>query len=267
LIKPLIEADNIERVFRQSVEEGERISQIRTKIHNVATIGLTATIAKTDITEAIYSHTLDILINSVSLLSQRDNYTASHSSRVFYYCKHIAGKLGLTKNKKFLRDLYFAALLHDVGKIGIRDDVLLKPDSLNKEEFNDLSSHPVKAYRLLQPHSFLRGASELVRFHHERVDGRGYPDKLKGNRIPLGSSIIAVADSFDAMTTTRPYRKTLTYDKALSEISRNLGTQYNIDAGEAFLSVITPSLMDEVKNLSRRPLHAISQELISNILM
>lgn len=267
LIKPLITVGNRGKTF---IDElcgcGESIFQVRTKIHNVSMMGLVATVVKTDITKTIYSHTMDILVHSVNLLSQRDNYTASHSARVFYYCTNITKKLGLSRNRNFIRDLYFAAILHDIGKIGIRDKILLKPSCLTKNEFNELITHTVKGYNLLQPYRFLKSAGELVRSHHERPDGMGYPGKIKGNKIPLGSRIIMVADSFDAMTTPRPYRKELSFEKATSEIRENLGTQFDREVGEAFLSIITPSLVKEVKNTSKKSLGLITQELVDTIL-
>ncbi len=265
-IRPLIIDKNIGKVFSITVEEGDTVSQIRTKIHNVVTMGLIATVEKTDITEAMYSNTLDIMVNSITLLSQRDNYTAAHSSRVFYYCTFIADKLGVDKNKKFMRDLYFAALLHDVGKIGVRDRILLKPGKLTREEFDHLATHPVKGYKLLHPYSFLNGSSEFVRYHHERFDGKGYPEKLKGNKIPLGSAIIAVADSFDAMTTTRPYRQPLPFEKVCSEINDNIGIQFNVEVGKAFSSIMSTSMVEKVQKMSRKPLNVISHEVISTIL-
>jgi|GEM_PF-4618443 HD-GYP domain-containing protein (c-di-GMP phosphodiesterase class II) len=265
IIRPLITEENIGKVFSRTVYERESIFQIKTKIHNVPTIGLVATVVKTDITRTIYARTLDILVNSITMLSQRDNYTAQHSSRVFYYCMHLADRLGYSRNKKFLRELYFAALLHDIGKIGIRDHILLKPGKLTKKEFHMLSTHPVKGYKILKRYEFLRDSVELVRSHHERPDGMGYPDKLRGNQIPLGASIIAVADSFDAMTTNRPYRGSLPYEKAVSEIKENLGTQYNKDVGAAFLSMLTPKLVEDIRNMSRKPLDIIAQELLETI--
>ena len=266
LIQPLIKKDNIDKVFSNTCEEGELTAQIKTKIHNVSTIGLVATIVKTDITEAMYSNTMDILINSVTLLSHRDNYTASHSARVFYYASFIADKMGLLGDKRFIRDLYIAALLHDIGKIGVRDHILLKEGKLDDEEFADLAQHPIRGYELVQHYSFLHGAGELVRWHHERPDGRGYPDRLKGDEIPLGAAIIAVADGFDAMTTCRPYRNSLDFEKVIAEIKDNLGVQFNKEVGEIFLSQITHTLVDEVHMISAKPLSEISREVISTIL-
>lgn len=266
LVKPLITKENIGGVYSPTSNEGDNVFQLKIKIHEVSTIGLVATIVKTDITRAMFIHTMDILFHSVSLLSKRDHYTASHSARVYYYCKLVADKLTLSRKKKTVRDLYFAALTHDIGKIGIRDNILLKPGKLSVAEFRELATHPVKGYRMLQSYPFLHDASELVRFHHERPDGKGYPDKLMGNRIPLGSSIISLADSFDAMTTKRPYRNHFPFEKAVSEIRENLGTQFDDEAGNTFLSIINPSLIEEIENMSRKPLKLLSHELIETLI-
>lgn len=265
VIRPLIKPDNVDRVFSHTSEEDESIFQLKTRVHNVPTIGLVATVVKSDITKTMLARTLDILVHSITMLSERDNYTAGHSSRVFYYCMNTAERLGLTKNKKFLRDLYFAALLHDIGKIGIKDEVLMKPGKLSLKEFNELATHSVKGYKILKRHRFLDDSIELVRSHHERPDGRGYPDKLMGNRISLGASIISVADGYDAMTSNRPYRNALAFEKALSEIRGNIGSQYNAEAARAFLSVLTPELTEETRSRSRRPLEVISRELLATV--
>lgn len=265
-IRPLIVPENIGNVFSHTIEEGMSVYQVKTRVHDVPTMGLVATVVKSDITMTMYSRTTDILLNSVTLLSQRDNYTAAHSSRVYFYCKYLAEKLVRSNNKKLMRALYFAALLHDIGKIGIKDSVLLKPGKLTEKELADLTTHPAKGYKMLLPYKFLEDSGELVRSHHERPDGKGYPDKLKGNRISLGASIIAVADGFDAMTSSRPYRKALLFENAVDEIKDNLGTQFDKDVGKAFLSIITPELHKEIRNKSRKPLSSISHELIKTLL-
>lgn len=266
IVKPLITKENTGRVFSPTCNEGDKVFQLQIKIHEVCTIGIVATIVKIDITRTMFTHTMDILFHSVDLLSKRDSYTASHSARVYYYCKLIAEKLAISRKKKVVRDLYFAALTHDIGKIGIRDNILLKQGKLSGAEFRELATHPVKGYRMLQRYPFLHDAGELVRFHHERPDGKGYPDKLVGKKIPIGASIIALADSFDAMTTSRPYRSQLSFEKAVSEIRENLGTQFDVEAGNSFLSIITYSLVEEIEDMSRKPLKLLSHELIETLI-
>jgi len=266
VIQPLICENNVNKEFSNTIEEGEAVAQIRTKIHNVPTIGLVATVVKTDITKAMYSNTMNILINSVTLLSHRDNYTASHSARVFYYCSYIAEYMKPSEKRNFFRDLYLASILHDIGKIGVRDSVLLKPGKLEQVEFDYLATHPVKGYDLLQNYIFLKGAGELVRAHHERPDGKGYPDGLTEEKTPLGAYIISVADSFDAMTSSRPYRTAMDYDDAVREIRNNLGHQYHYAIGKAFLEIITPALVNKVLSNSQKPLSEISEEILGSLL-
>jgi HD-GYP domain-containing protein (c-di-GMP phosphodiesterase class II) len=263
VVRPLIAEANANRTFMQSVYEEDRIFQVKTRIHNTPMIGLVATVVKTDITETIYARSMDILLHSVTLLSERDNYTAGHSSRVYHYCKLISEAMGITEDKRLMRDLYFAALLHDIGKIGVRDSILLKEGKLDPEEFSLLAEHPEKGYRALQQYPFLRGSTEYVLFHHERPDGQGYPRSLVSGSIPLGASIIAVADGFDAMTTTRPYRQRLSYDRAVAEIRANMGTQFDRDVARAFLSTVNSSAMDEVRRQSSASLATLSRELLS----
>ena len=266
VIQPLICENNVNKEFSHTLEEGEAVAQIRTKIHNVPTIGLVATVVKTDITKAMYSNTMNILINSVTLLSHRDNYTASHSARVFYYCSYIAEYMKPSEKRNFFRDLYLASILHDIGKIGVRDSVLLKPGKLEQVEFDYLATHPVKGYDLLQNYIFLKGAGELVRAHHERPDGNGYPDRLTEEKTPLGAYIISVADSFDAMTSSRPYRNAMDYDDAVREIRNNMGHQYHYAIGKAFLEIITPALVNKVLLSSQKPLSEISEEILESLL-
>jgi PAS domain S-box-containing protein len=261
----LIAPENIDKVFVRTLSDGKTIYQLKTKVHNLPTIGLVAALIKSDITQTIYSRTLDVLVNSVLMLSERDQYTAGHSARVLHYCMHLVDLLGHSGNRRFKSQLYHAALLHDIGKVGIRDNILLKPGKLNAEEFDSLATHPVKGYRILQHFEFLRDSLDLIRSHHERPDGRGYPDKLKGNDIPLGASIISVADSFDAMTSNRPYRKSLGYEKALSEIRDNSGSQYDSEVASAFLGHFSPDLHERIKADSRKPLETIAKEMIQQV--
>ncbi len=265
LVTSLIAPGNVDKVFIRTLSDGKTIYQLKTKVHNLPTIGLVAALTKSDITQTIYLRTLDVLVNSVLMLSERDQYTAGHSARVLHYCMYLADILGHGGNRRFKSQLYHAALLHDIGKVGIRDNILLKPGKLNTEEFDSLATHPVKGYRILQHFEFLRDSLDLIRSHHERPDGRGYPDKLKGNKIPFGASIISVADSFDAMTTNRPYRNSLGYEKAIREIKDNSGSQYNSEVASAFLSHLSPDQHERIKADSRKPLETIAKEMIQQV--
>jgi putative nucleotidyltransferase with HDIG domain len=135
--------------------------------------------------------------------------------------------------------LRIAALLHDVGKIGTYDVILEKPGKLTDEEFALIRMHPVRGEEILKPIKHLSELLPIVRHHHERLDGRGYPDGLKNNEIPFFSRIICIADSFDAMTADRPYRASPSREYAISELHRCKGTQFDPQAVDAFLHVLS----------------------------
>jgi putative nucleotidyltransferase with HDIG domain len=168
-------------------------------------------------------------------LEAKDVYTSGHSQRVTEISVAIAKELGLPKES--IEKIRLAGLVHDIGKIGVRELVLNKPGSLSEEEYEHVRLHSETGEHILEP---LVGDKEIlkaVRHHHERYDGAGYPDGLKGERIPLLARIIAVADTFDAMTSERPYRKALTKEAACAEVERCRGTQFDPEAADAFLKV------------------------------
>ncbi len=169
----------------------------------------------------------------VSLVDLRDSYTGSHSGRVAGYARSTAVQLGL--NDADIDELVMAALLHDIGKIGVSDQVLLKPGKLTNEEFQQIKRHPELGWMALKNMNDFKTISLIVLHHHERYDGGGYPGGLKSTEIPLGSRIIAVADSYDAMTTDRPYRTSLSPLQALEELERCRGSQFDSDVLTAFL--------------------------------
>ncbi|MCP4680188.1 MAG: GAF domain-containing protein [Deltaproteobacteria bacterium] len=184
-------------------------------------------------TQRIYYETLKSLAGA---LEARDDYTRGHSERVATLSKNIAETIDLPEQERLT--IYNAALLHDIGKIGIRDEVLLAPRRLTDEEMAVIQKHPSFGNMILAPLKFLGEIREYVRHHHERWDGTGYPDKRKSNDIPLASRIIAVADTYDAMTSDRPYRNQLSKETAVSEIQKAAGTQFDPEVVKAFLKVI-----------------------------
>ncbi len=171
----------------------------------------------------------DLLINVIKALSNaldaKSPWTKGHSERVREYSLIIADNLGLNEDQK--RILEMAALLHDIGKIGTYDYILEKPEKLLPEEFTIVKMHPLRGSEILSPISHLKDIAKIIAHHHERYDGSGYPDGLKGEEIPLLSRILAVADAFDAMTSERPYRKTPGLELALKELERNAGIQFD----------------------------------------
>jgi HD-GYP domain-containing protein (c-di-GMP phosphodiesterase class II) len=167
-------------------------------------------------------------------IEKRDPYTGGHTKRVMTYSSAIGRAMNLTK--KQAEDLKLAAILHDVGKIGVRDNVLLKEDKLTADELEKMNQHPKYGAEILSHVRQLRNIIPGVRGHHERFDGRGYPDKLCAKDIPLIARIITVADTFDAMTTDRPYRKALSYDTAFRELQKNIGTQFDREVVDSFIT-------------------------------
>lgn len=171
-----------------------------------------------------YFDTMNVLVRAIEA---SDPYTSGHSMRVSAYSEAIAKQLGLPQGKIDL--IKSAALLHDIGKIGIDKKILNKDGKLEKEEFDTIKSHPEIGATIISDLSYLSNITEIIRHHHERNDGRGYPDGLDHDKIPLETSILTIADSFDAMTTNRPYRHSLSLETALNEIKVNAGTQFNPD--------------------------------------
>jgi len=153
----------------------------------------------------------------VLVMEARDVYTKGHSLRVAYYASKIGKALGLSEKEQ--KELYIAGLLHDIGKIGIPDNILLKPGRLSPNEYEIIKNHAEFSYQIIKNIKRFEGIADYVRYHHERNDGSGYPKSLKGEKIPLGARILAIADIFDAVTTTRPYRKKLSVDGALNLLS------------------------------------------------
>lgn len=178
---------------------------------------------------------LDVVSSLALALDARDHYTRGHSEWVARFSVKIARAMSCPEQD--VSRLELAAKLHDIGKIGVRDSILRKPSTLTKEEFAAVQHHPVSSAEIIQPVGYLRDLVPAVLHHHERFDGKGYPDGLSGETIPLSSRIISVADSFEAMTSDRPYRKALTFADSVAEISRCMGTQFDPRVVEAFLTI------------------------------
>jgi response regulator RpfG family c-di-GMP phosphodiesterase len=183
--------------------------------------------------EATYSQTLWTL---VAALDAREHETSDHSQRVVRYTLAVAQRLGLPERE--LPELGRGALLHDIGKIGVPDAILLKPGKLTEDEWVEMRRHPQIGFNILKSIDFLRPSAEMVLSHQERFDGRGYPRGLAGDQIPIGARIFALADTFDAMTSDRPYRRALSPEVARAEIARCAGTQFDPRCAEAFLSIL-----------------------------
>ena len=165
------------------------------------------------------SRKINDLIQISKKSQKKDMYTHDHGSRVQKYSVRIANKLNLNNDK--VENIALASLFHDVGKIHIPDKILMKPDKLTEEEMNCVKEHPDSGYNMLQ-NTYYKEISKIVRQHHERLDGSGYPKGLKDEDIMIEAKIIGIADAFDAMTTSRPYRKAMTKDEAKEELRKDV---------------------------------------------
>ncbi len=179
---------------------------------------------------------LDMIKCLVQAVDAKDSYTTGHSVRVAKYSKMIAEKLGYGKD--FNDSLYYTALLHDVGKIGVDDAILRKPGRLNAEEYAAIKQHTVTGSKILSQITSMRELMYGARYHHERWDGSGYPEGLKGKEIPLNARIIAVADAYDAMSSNRSYREAMSQQRVRAEIIAGTGTQFWPTAAEAMVELI-----------------------------
>ncbi len=180
-----------------------------------------------------YDETLDLL---VGIMEERDSYTAGHSERVSLYCVLIATEMGLSKERINL--ILQASRLHDIGKIAVSDTVLLKPGKLDESEYKEIQKHAKEGHHIISRMRKYRPLAEIIESHHERYDGKGYPNGKKGDEIPLESSIMCVADSFDAMTTNRIYKPKRSIQEAIEEIKKCSGTQFHPSVAEAAVKAL-----------------------------
>jgi putative nucleotidyltransferase with HDIG domain len=200
-----------------------------------------------------YIQTIRALAEAVDA---KDAYTRGHSERVGVYASKIAREVGLPR--ELIERVYIAGLLHDVGKIGIRDYVITKPDRLTAEEYEEIKRHPEIGAKILEPVSFLSDVVDCVRHHHEWFDGssRGYPDNLRGDRIPLPSRIILVADTVEAMTSDRPYRRGLALETVVRELHKYSGSQFDPTCVDACLRLLDREAEDFIQKDQKFDIYA-----------
>jgi len=205
-------------------------------MHVVVPVATTAAMAIDN--ARLHQKVLDAYTNTISMLAAtidaKDPYTLGHSQRVRNLSLMAGSSLSLSPEE--MEHLEYAAILHDIGKIFIDVRILNKPDALESSERIIIREHPAIGANLLKKIPFLEKASNLVLYHHERYDGKGYPEGLKGEEIPMGARLIAVADAFDSMTTDRSYRPALDIDRSMSQLKEGSGTQFCPVAVEAFIS-------------------------------
>ncbi len=186
-----------------------------------------------------------IIFALAQAVDAKDEYTNGHSRRVAEYAVAIADKLG--KDEKYKEEIYYMGLLHDVGKIGIPDNIIHKTTKLTDEEYNEIKRHPVIGGEILGRIHLMPHLAIGARYHHEHYDGSGYPDGLKGQQIPEEARILAVADSYDAMTSNRTYHSTEPQAYARGEIERGRGTQFDPAMADAMLELIDEDVNYQMK--------------------
>jgi HD-GYP domain-containing protein (c-di-GMP phosphodiesterase class II) len=178
----------------------------------------------------------EMLARLSHLLLEAHEYTAKHSSRVVDFAVALAEKAELEKS--LVDKIRVAAEMHDIGKLGIGQDILNKPSKLTHQEFEKVKKHPEIALKLLKELSFIIDVVNMVYYHHERIDGKGYPEKLSGDQIPVGAKIVSIADAFDAMTSKRTYADAMSYKDAIIELKRCAGTQFDETLVNLFIDVV-----------------------------
>ncbi len=221
---------NLREIFRQS-----ELRLLTSMAEQVAAI-----IANTDLYQDMERFVVNMVKSLVHAIEAKDVYTRGHSERVNLYCMMMAEQLGLAEKEQ--ETLHWASILHDVGKIGIPEQILNKPGSLTEGEFRSIQDHPTKGHNILTPIEQLSGSLPGILHHHERYDGKGYPHGLRGEEIPLTARIIAVADTFDAITSTRAYRPEKSFQEALEIIEEVSGSQLDPDVVELFMRLVVKEM-------------------------
>jgi putative nucleotidyltransferase with HDIG domain len=224
--------DNLEEMVKEKTKEVKKLNKI--KVEN-------------------YKKTLYALID---IVERRDTYTGGHSQRVAEYSKKIAKKYGF--DKKECEEIYQAGILHDIGKVAIPDSILLKPNRLNNIEYNLIQKHALIGYEVLHKIPMFESLAKIVKHHHEKFDGTGYPDGLKGEEIPVAAQIMSVADSFDAMTTSRIYKGRKTVSDAFEELKGLAGVQYSKEIVDRAIDALKDVQIDE--NINQLPIDELEKE-------
>lgn len=221
------------------------VKKQNTGIHSVSSLISSVTILnlsrEVDNLKRKHKETCQMAAKSIlHALDYKDHYTYGHSTRVAYYSLILGRNLKFTSEEMY--DLELAALFHDIGKIGIPDSILLKPAPLSEAEAKVMETHPVKSAEILKDFHDFDNIALYIRHHHEQFNGKGYPDGLAGDRIPLFSRILLLSDTFDAMTSSRPYRKGLSKEQAFEELEKYSGIQFDPELANLFINSINKEI-------------------------
>jgi putative nucleotidyltransferase with HDIG domain len=205
-------------------------------------------IHRNQLNERLSNLSIETVLALSRTLDARDSHSGSHSKRMAGLSEKMAMKFQMSTRET--RELCWAALLHDIGKIGVEDQILYKPGPLNDREWEIMKTHPEVGAQMVRGLSGMENIATLIFGHHERMDGSGYPRGLCGEQIPLGARIIAVVDSYSAMTEGRPYRQARTHDQAIMELNKLSGTQYDAETVNAFISLFEENSVELSSTLS-----------------
>ncbi|WP_158942939.1 HD domain-containing phosphohydrolase [Granulicella sp. S190] len=261
LLKPF-QRSELESIVLRAIEHGRLRKQNALYRHNLEAIVNTRT-GRLRSTMQDLERSYDITLEAMGdALDLRDQETEGHSRRVTAYTNALAQAMGLDSEQ--LRIISRGAFLHDIGKIATPDAILLKPGRLTPEETAIMKQHCERGYRMVRKIPFLRDAAEIVYAHQEQFDGSGYPRGLQGDEIPLGARVFAIADTLDAMTSDRPYRRGTTFTKAIEEITQRAGTQFDPQIVEVFLALPVetwPQLRAATESRSPSPPSPVAQTL------
>jgi putative nucleotidyltransferase with HDIG domain len=236
IICPLIADDKVIGILGADRRgNGKPLTSNDTEFLSIFANNIATAFLRARLDEELKSSNVSSVLALVKAIEEKDTYTRGHSERVAEIAVEVARVIGYSETE--IEYLRFGSILHDVGKIGIPESIVRSPKPLTDAEFKIIKTHPLRGVEILQPISFIKNHMYLIRSHHERWNGKGYPDGLAGDDIPMGAQIVSVADAYDAMTSSRPYRKGMPSRQAVKEIRKNVGTQFSQRITDAFLEV------------------------------
>ncbi|MGI5822392.1 MAG: HD domain-containing phosphohydrolase [Dethiobacteria bacterium] len=238
LIKPF-DSSAVKEVVKKGLVRRTRQAALLKKQSELQVVNASLRTKIDNARQNIQNHYLETVRSLVAAIDAKDSYTKGHQERVAFFTGILGEKIGLPEEEK--KVLWQAAILHDIGKIGVPEQILRKTGRLTEQEFKIIKQHPVIGAEIISPVGFLQKERPIILYHHEKFDGTGYPEGLRGKQIPYGARIIAVADALDAMLSNRPYAPAKTPVQVREELRRCAGTQFDPQVAEIALEVNLPA--------------------------